>query len=78
MAKYHYKSTDGVNYSYNGHLDEISDEYLYYEAKSFGEVSLYYKTQDEKVTDIIAESVGSEANARREIKETFSWVKEIN
>ena len=77
MALYYYQSADGVNYRYNGSLDEIPEGYLLYEDKSFGEVSLHYKTEDKKVTDIIAESEGSEADARDEMKETFSWIKEI-
>lgn len=77
MALYHYKSTDGVNFQYYESLKELPKGYLHYEGKSFGEVSLYYKTTDGKTTDIIADSIGLEKDAREEMKETFSWIKEI-
>lgn len=75
MALYHYKSTDGINYHYNESLKELPKGFLHYEEKSFGEVSLFYQTTEGKMTDIIAYSIGSEENARKEMKETFSWIK---
>lgn len=78
MANYYYSSIDGANYNYKGLVTEIPEQYLHYEDKSFGESALYYITKSGKVTDIIAESVGTEAYARKEILETFQWVKSIN
>ena len=77
MANYYYTSTDGSNYHFKGELTDIPADYLHYEDKSFGESVLYYLTNSGKVTDIIAESVGTEAYARKEISETFAWVKSI-
>lgn len=77
MALYHYKSTDGVNYHYSESLEELPKGYLHYDGKSFGEVSLFYQTTEGKMTDIIADSIGSEEDARKEMKETFSWIKKV-
>jgi hypothetical protein len=69
MPFYHFFVKNNAISLTKGEIDEISNDFLKYEGKSFGESEIHYITKEGKVVEVIADTELGEHYAKAEVED---------